>query len=211
MHKRVLALSVAIWLKQQFLMANVHWKGWNHSLPQKAVTQRCRTFWGRSVTISPPECLCFIHSPHLHTELFSTCCLKPSTHMWVCDSQDAFREEKSATSSSVLALFNLSGDSLFSDKWSELVLVQRQQCALSITNHLTEKRSGSRERSGKNGGGLCEIDRSYLSALQFSESVSLTLFHLLLTPFHSLLPQSDLWDLKVYYYSDQISEMGLEN
>lgn len=133
------------------------------------------------------------------------------THVWVCDSQDAFREEKSATSSSVLALFNLSGDSLFSDKWSELVLVQRQQCALSITNHLTEKHSGSRERSGKNGGGLCEIDRSYLSALQFSESVSLTLFHLLLTPFHSLLPQSDLWDLKVYYYSDQISEMGLEN
>lgn len=126
--------------------------------------------------MSSPECLCFNHSPHLHTELFSTRCLKSFTHVCVRDSQDASREEKKpATSSMVLALFDLTGDSLFSDKWSEFVLVQRQQCAISITNHLTEEHSGSREGSGQNGGSMCEIYHPYLSVLQFSESVSLTL------------------------------------
>lgn len=47
-------------------------------------------------------------------------------------------ERKKATYSIVLALVDLSSDSLFSDKWSEFVLMQKQQCALSITNHLPE-------------------------------------------------------------------------
>lgn len=166
-----------------------------------------------SVTISPPECPCFIHSPHLHTELFGTCCRKPFAHVWVCDSQNTSREKKNLPPPGrCWTCLTYVGDSLFFDKWTRACVgAEAAVCVLSITDHLREERWGSREHSGKNGGRTCEIDRPYSSVLQFSESVCLSLCHLLHSPFHTLFPLPDLWDLKVHVYSDQISAMRLEN